>query len=72
MGKKIVGFNFLERHSRMEQSKDIDADHVIIDRADYEKVVSYFHSHQAESQDMLNNENCVVDAITEEHVEMWY
>lgn len=41
--KIIMGFNFLHRHTKTEQMLNIDADHVIVDRKDWEDVIDYFH-----------------------------
>lgn len=39
---KHVGFNYLHRHPKEEQIKNLDSDHVIVDRKDWEEVVEYF------------------------------
>ena len=46
--KKLVGFNYLHRHPQMENDNDISANHVIVDRKDWEEVVNYFHIHPEE------------------------
>ncbi len=40
-----TGFNYLHRHPQMEQSLNVDAKHVIVDRKDWEEVVNYFHQY---------------------------
>ena len=46
--KKLVGFNYLHRHSKLEADCNLDSNHVIVDRKDWEEVVNYFHIHPEE------------------------
>ena len=46
--KKNVGFNYLHRHPQTETSLNADAEHVIIDRKEWEEVIDYFHQYPKE------------------------
>lgn len=41
MAQKIVGYNFLENHPQTEKELNIDDNHVIVDRVDWELVIDY-------------------------------
>lgn len=45
---KKVGYNFLHTHPQTETSLNVDAEHVIIDRKEWEEVVDYFHQYPEE------------------------
>ena len=42
MKNKIVGVNYLERHTKTEDVLGLNKDHVIVDREDWQEVVRYF------------------------------
>ena len=46
--KKKVGFNYLHRHTQTETSLNVGAEHVIVDRKEWEEVVDYFHQYPEE------------------------
>lgn len=54
MTKKMAGFNFLHRHSHLEGLLKVDAEHVIVDRKDWEEVVYYLQSHSQEVEKIGN------------------
>lgn len=39
---KIIGQNYLHPHPVMQDVNDIDKDHVIVDRDEWEEVISFF------------------------------
>ena len=46
--EKSVGFNYLHRHPQQEKMLNVDGDHVIVDRKEWEQVVEYFHNYPEE------------------------
>lgn len=42
MPLKNIGFNFLENHPEKEKEMNLDPNHVIVDRIDWEIVIDYF------------------------------
>lgn len=46
--KKVIGFNYLHRHSQTEASLNVDSEHVIVDRKEWEEVVDYFYQYPEE------------------------
>jgi len=40
---KILGKNFFETHTQLQKMKEIDSDHVIVDRKDYEQILNFFY-----------------------------
>ncbi len=42
--KKIPGWNFLNNHRNLEKDLDLDRDHVVVDREDWEKVLKLLNS----------------------------
>lgn len=42
MPLKIIGYNFLENHPEKEKELNLDPEHVIVDRRDWENVTRYF------------------------------
>lgn len=46
--EKLIGFNYLHRHTVTEKILNVDSEHVIIDRKDWEEVVDYFHNNPDE------------------------
>ena len=44
MEKKIIGYNFLETHPVTEKELNLDDEHVIVDRRDWEIVMDYFRT----------------------------
>lgn len=42
---KIVGKDFLHPHFLKEKSLNLEPGHIIVDKEDWEKVVSYFKNH---------------------------
>lgn len=52
MKKIIVGHNFLHPHPFMQDSLELDEDHVIVNKADLEKVVRFFESHRELEQEL--------------------
>ena len=42
MTKLILGVTFLHTHPQTEEDKGLDNEHIIVDRKDWEKVISFF------------------------------
>jgi len=42
--KKIIGYNYLHRHAKMEEMLGIDDEHVIIDKDEWEEIVEIFQN----------------------------
>jgi hypothetical protein len=51
--KKFVGLGYLHQHSVMERQLGVDADHVIVDKKDWEEVCQYFECHPEATADIL-------------------
>lgn len=51
--KNIMGFNYLHNHPIMEKKLNVDNEHVIVDRKDWEDVVDYMYQHLEETQKFL-------------------
>lgn len=41
-GVKLIGDNFLHNHPLIEARLDLDANHVIVDRLDWERIIRFF------------------------------
>lgn len=39
--KKVPGYDFLEQHTKMQEMKQIDDNHVIVDKKDWERVIDH-------------------------------
>jgi phage pi2 protein 07 len=50
---KIIGKTFLESHNILAKELNLDEEHVIVDKKDYNKLIEY-----------LNNKNISVDDIS--------
>ena len=50
--KKHVGYNYLHRHPYMEQTLNVDVDHVIIDKNEWIEVVEYFRKYPSEVKEL--------------------
>jgi UDP-N-acetylmuramate-alanine ligase len=45
---KRVGFNYLHSHPTTERMLNVDSDHVIVDRKEFEEVINYFYQYPNE------------------------
>lgn len=59
MTKKMVGFNFLHSHPHLEGLLKVDAEHVIVDRKDWEEVVYYLQSRSEEVEKIGKQEQLI-------------
>jgi len=55
--EKLVGLNYLHRHTQTEKILNVDSEHVIIDRKDWEEVVEYFHNNPDEIKKLTESKS---------------
>lgn len=62
MARKVLGVNFLERHNIMAKEIGLDSKHVIVDKRDYQALVSIL-THSRIDIDKLINENNPISGL---------
>lgn len=61
-----IGFNFLERHENAERLARINSNHIIVDKKDWETVISFFHNNYDASKMLQKYINPVNENTTED------
>lgn len=62
MARKVLGVNFLERHRIMAKNLGLDSKHVIVDKKDYQFLISIL-THNGVDIDKLINENNPINGL---------
>ena len=53
------GLTFLEEHRGIQVKNNIPSDHIVVDKSDWEKVISFFNNHPNEFDKMIGNSTVV-------------